>query len=213
MYVSKQASSNGPYAGGNGKKYNKKFEVVDFIAAKDSTYHNILKLSSDGIVFKVYQRGGEQYIWDNYISMLVNNRVKEFVVRNIIGELPSGMEIFTSFSYHGYNDYTYDDAVSFDVQDFIHTKYLSKAICVVRTTEPFEVYEDAIFKTYEAICSLDSRLLEFEMIEVNESDSMLNNELAYLGDSDGNWGKYKSVIQSTAVSDQTITSPKDLIKR
>ena len=62
------------------ERYGEEFNVEYFLAAKDSTYDNILTLSNqDGVVFNAYQCKGYTII-DNYMEALINKKLTDYII-------------------------------------------------------------------------------------------------------------------------------------
>lgn len=194
------------------KKYGKDFSVEYFQAAKDATYSNILTLSGDGYIFNAYQNGDDQDVSDDLIQAVVNKKVTDYVL-NKVGSITSGVALYANFMFSGLDNYSYDEARNLDVQELINTKPLMKVVAVVSSSNSFTECKDMLFRIYESILSLDSKYIDFEIIQVEENNDALNKMLNNLmGYYDSDWSKYKTVIDAVAVTDKTISSPDDLVR-
>lgn len=192
------------------KKYNKKFEVVDFVAAKDPTFDNILTLSSDGLMFKVYQRG-ENSLWDDFVQVYAGNKAMTYF-RSMFDAVPSHIEIFGFFRFADLKNL--QEVVEMEAEELIATKRIIQVGVAIKTTKNLPDDKEFLYAVYNELCSLDPKYIEFVIIQVQglseELDRMLNS-FYYNYNSD--WQANEVIISYISTTDKSIATSDRLIKR
>lgn len=188
-------------------KYGRGFTVVNFQAAKDETYTNILTLSDGECIFNVYQSGDAEAS-DDYPGAVLN--------RKLIGELTEkincGYDIFANFIFANGNnmtlEYTKESAVSTILSDYS----LLKIVVVVVVNENISECSEELFAVYQAAMDFNPKYIDFEIIQVNHIGSELGDMLANLpGFYDSDWERYSEVIAHLSVTNTNIGSADELV--
>lgn len=189
-------------------KYGRGFTVVNFQAAKDETYTNILTLSDGECIFNVYQSGDAEAS-DDYPMAVLNKKL----VGDLKAKINCGYDIFANFMFANGNNMTLEYAKESAASTILADYSLLKIVVVVVVNENISECSDELFCVYNAVMAFNPKYIDFEVIQANSVSSdledMLNNLPAFY---DSDWEKHSEVIDHLSVTDTDIGSPDELIK-
>lgn len=188
-------------------KYSRDFSVTNFTEAKDETYTNILSLSDGEVVFNVYQQGDDE-ITDDYPQSVLNKKIEDVIKEN------SGLnyEIYVNGLFVHAPDMTLEYVRDNSLYDVINDYALLKIILIVNVDD-ISAHSDDLFNLYKTAINLEPKYIDFEVLQVDNVSSdleeMLNNLPGYY---DNSWDKYPEIEKHLSVTETNINSLEELME-
>ena len=192
-------------------KYNKEFKYEYFVEAFDETYTNILSLSDGEVVFNVYMEESSDVLYDDYASAILNNKFIEYVKdKNEI--LDSDIEIYSNIMLIGHESYTYEYITDNTIDEIIKENEFLKIILIVKVAD-IETNKQPIFELYNFVCNLSPEHIDFQIIDVSETNENLEKMLNNLpGHYSNDWDKYKEIESYVSINEKDISTKEELFE-
>lgn len=191
-------------------RYDEECEVAYYLTPKDEMSNYVVTLKTEaGMLFNAYKTCGDDVVSDDYVKAIINEKLTDYLVNTsgvrddmsvrVLGIVEDGSVLTTDFA----ENY----AVSESKNVFI------KLITVIVVNGDIGNYRDVLFEMYNSIVSLNSKVIEFEVISVAEPSEqlalILDNPLGYYIN---NWENFAEVSDYIDVRSKDIPSADELVK-
>ncbi len=192
-------------------KYNKEFKYEYFVEAFDETYTNILSLSDGEVVFNVYKNEPEDVFYDDYNSATLNKKFIEYI-KNENNFSNSNIEIYSHIMLVGRELYDYKYVTENTMDEIIEENEFMKIILIVKIDD-IETSKQSIFELYNSVCNLSPEYIDFQIIDVSETNENLEKMLNNLpGHYSNDWDKYKEIEAYVSINEKDITTKEELFE-
>lgn len=189
-------------------KYGREFTIINFQAAKDETYTNILTLSDGEYIFNIYQ-SGDNKASDDYPQSVVNQKMINYLKDDINYEY----DIFANFMFTNGNEMSLEYVEESIASTILSDYSLLKIVIIIRVDSGISEHSDSLYNIYKEAMNLNPKYIDFEVIQTDDMSidlkDMLNNLPAYY---ENEWNKYPEIEEYLCISDTNITSAIELIK-
>lgn len=191
-------------------EYEEEFNVEYFLAAKDSTYDDILTLSNqDGVVFNVYHK--ENYTpSDDYCEALINDKLTDYM--NTTLNISSDLDVMMLGLVRDGSIVTTDFARNYVPST--ENKIFIKVIVVVVTSDEIETHKEELFGIYKEMLKFEPEIIEFEVISVSEIgkklSKTLNNPMGYYNN---HWDEFNEISSYIDISSKEIYTSDELAEQ
>lgn len=185
-------------------KYDEDFEIVDFryavIRRLDSNCHDVLVLkNNDAVIFNVYSNINTNECFDDYGMSVADKKIKDFI------KCSSSLDFTLMVDLLADEQILPTDIDSLSVSELVSEYEIVKIIAVVRV-DVIEDNIDELYKLYQVVTSLNSNLIDYEVVSSNGTDEKLdkvfnNIRLEYEND----WSQYSSISKYLSTTDNNLT--------
>lgn len=184
-------------------KYDEGFEIVDFryaVRGLDSNFHDVLVLKNDNsVIFNIYSNTNTNECFDDYGMSVADKKVKDFI------KCSSSLDFTLMVDLLADEQILPADIDSLSVSELVSEYEIAKVIAVVRV-DVIEDNIDDLYRLYQIVASLNSNLIQYEVVESNGVDEKLdkvfdNIRLEYEND----WSQYSSISKYLSTTDNNLT--------
>lgn len=191
-------------------RYDEECEVAYYCVPKDEMSDYVVTLTAkNGMLFNAYKTYGDDVVSDDYLKAIINEKLTDYLVSAsgvrddmsvcVLGIVADGSILTTDFA----RNY----AVSEDESVFV------KLIAVIVVNDDIVNHRDVLFEMYNKIVSLNSKVIEFEVISVEEPSEQValifDNPLGYYSN---NWENFAEISDYIDIRSKEISSADELVK-